>query len=302
MRRLIFLFIFAKKKLLPRDTDELASSALTFGAVIPGRSTAAVSYSLVSLKLSTYSSCEASLPCPGETAHRHTNSTHIPLVLMSRSLGKHPQKETEQRADVLLPPQRGKDDRKKREGRKEAERWINPGIDGAAPGTLCRGFLWPALHLCGPSTFHKGLLMQRGVRKWGGVLDRSPISSQAHPQSWETGQAGDERCWRLRVSKHTTELRSVSQASAGTLVHALHSVRVNLHPKLWAKSKTGFHCGAKTWQTCSVGTVTPHTIYIIARPVCSFCADRHQMAGRTVSPGFPSLYMSKHLNGESNLE
>lgn len=122
--------------ILPGDRDGFEPSVL--GAVIPGGCTAAVSHSLFSLKLSTYSSCEASVPCPGETVHRQTNSTHIPVVLMSRSSGQHPQKESESSESWRSPPtSEGRMTRRtEKEGGKEAARGIKPGIDGAAPGTL----------------------------------------------------------------------------------------------------------------------------------------------------------------------
>lgn len=92
--------------------------------------------------------------------------------------------------------------RTEKEGGKEAERWINPGIVGAGPGTLWCGFLSPALHLCG---LPKSLLM-RGWREKtmrpSRVTDRSQISSQADPQRWETGQAGDELVWPSSAGVH----------------------------------------------------------------------------------------------------
>lgn len=70
------------------------------------------------------------------------------------------------RAEVLPRPRReGWHRGREKEGGKEAERWIIPGIVGVAPGTLCCGFLSPALHLCGPSTSHKSLLMSGCEKK-----------------------------------------------------------------------------------------------------------------------------------------
>lgn len=84
-----------EKLILPRYRDGLESSVFKLGTGIPGGCPAAASPPFVSRKLSTYPSSEVSLLCPGKTVHRQTSSTHVPVVPMSRSLGKHPQQKSE---------------------------------------------------------------------------------------------------------------------------------------------------------------------------------------------------------------
>lgn len=79
------------KLILPRDRDELETLVFKLST----EPTAVASPSSFSLKLSTYSSCEASELCPGKTVHRQTSNTYIPVVPMSRSSGKHPHKNSE---------------------------------------------------------------------------------------------------------------------------------------------------------------------------------------------------------------
>lgn len=204
------------------------------------------------------------------------------------------------------PDLRGKDGTEDRKRGREGGREVNK------PRQLVEhcavDFPAPPCTSVAPSTSHKSQLMSgcekqkhnEGRAEW--LTDPRSALRLSHRGGrrvrLETSLFGQAPLASTYEQTHTTtQLVSVfSHTSAGTLVHALCSVRVELRSHLWAKKKQLFTVGWKPADSPVRFVQWLHTpTHRLISLSCTVSTDVHQMAGGIFPPWmatFPEVYLN----------